>query len=154
MNNRNGAELHMPLARYFTWVGSVLLALLFLADAFLPKQPPAVERDVSLPGIRIHSDRKWPERVVFDTSAPVIRLAQAEIPEAARPPPVTADSPREARQAFAEQRGSDARPPAATAKKPEAKGQRQYRLARRQVARPLRFAERRPPFGWFGPTFW
>jgi hypothetical protein len=32
-------ERQMPLARYFVWVGSVLLALLFIADAYLPKLP-------------------------------------------------------------------------------------------------------------------
>src|SRR6266436_2879479 len=32
-------ERPMPLARYFYYVGGVLLALLFIADAFLPKLP-------------------------------------------------------------------------------------------------------------------
>jgi hypothetical protein len=31
-----GVELQIPLARYFLWVGGVLLALLFVADAYLP----------------------------------------------------------------------------------------------------------------------
>ena len=66
----------MPLARYFLWVESVLLALLFIADACLPNLPagkPTTDRPP--PAIRIHSERKWPERIVFDTSAPMPRVA-------------------------------------------------------------------------------
>ena len=48
----------MPLARYFLFVGGVLLALLFLSDAYLPKLPAAERADTDLPVIRIHSDRK------------------------------------------------------------------------------------------------
>src|SRR5215813_10239563 len=68
----------MPLARYFLWVGSVLLALLFIAGACLPKLPAAnAMTDAPPPAIRIHSERKWPERIVFDTSAPMPRMATA-----------------------------------------------------------------------------
>jgi hypothetical protein len=62
----------MPLLRYFVYVGGALLALLFVCDAMLP-QVPLPENLTSgsdLPAVRIHSDRKWPERVVFDTNAP------------------------------------------------------------------------------------
>src|SRR6476646_10388836 len=63
----------MPLGRYFAVIGSVLLALLFLADRYLP-QPAAtphrahVDRTV----IRLQSDHRWPERIVIDTSLPTI----------------------------------------------------------------------------------
>ena len=62
----------MPLARYFFFVGGALLALLWISAAVLPKLPVADRSDtaVDLPTIRIQSDRKWPERVVFDTSLP------------------------------------------------------------------------------------
>ena len=62
----------MPLARYFLCVGGVLLALLFMVSAELPKVPAtqATNTVAELPMIRIHTDRKWPERVVFDTSIP------------------------------------------------------------------------------------
>ena len=56
----------MPLARYFLYVGGVLLALLFILDAYLPKIPVADRAMIDLPVIRIHSDRKWPERVVYE----------------------------------------------------------------------------------------
>jgi hypothetical protein len=69
-------ERRMPLARYFLFVGGVLLALLFISDAYLPKLPVVDMATTELPVIRIHSDRKWPERVVYDTSLPTIIPAQ------------------------------------------------------------------------------
>jgi hypothetical protein len=65
------------------------LALLFMADVFFPKLP-AVEDTSTVAGsavsdlsvIRIHSDRKWPERVEFDTSHPVITPAPVRMAEA------------------------------------------------------------------------
>jgi len=67
----------MPLARYFMYVGGVLLALLLVVNAYLPAPPPIAERaDAEVPVIRIHSERKWPQPVVFDTSHPTIAPAQ------------------------------------------------------------------------------
>jgi hypothetical protein len=62
----------MPLARYFFFVGGALLALLFVFNAYGPQLPVAdqTEAGIDLPVIRIHSERKWPERVVFDTNMP------------------------------------------------------------------------------------
>jgi hypothetical protein len=63
----------MPLGRYFVFVGSVLLALLFLADRYLPGQiAPSARADVDRSVIRVHSRHKWPEAVVYDTSLPTI----------------------------------------------------------------------------------
>jgi hypothetical protein len=67
----------MPLRQYFTWVGSFLLLGLFAADWWLPtvhaprSEIPPQERV----NLRIRSDQKWPERVVFDTTGS--RLASA-----------------------------------------------------------------------------
>jgi len=62
----------MPLARYFLYVGGVLLAVVFMLDACLT-EPPAMRRlQTSSPAIRIHSERKWPERIVFDTTLPAV----------------------------------------------------------------------------------
>ena len=72
----------MPIARYFLFVGGVLLALLLISDAYLPKLPVAHSVDAGLPLIRIHTDRKWPERVVFDTSHPAIIPVQIANTEA------------------------------------------------------------------------
>jgi len=61
----------MPLFQYFGWVGSVLLAALLAANWCLPA-PIASASEVAPDqkiNIRIHTDHKWPERVVFDTKA-------------------------------------------------------------------------------------
>ena len=52
----------MPLVRYFTVAGSLLLALLFLADWYFPKlvAPPATA-GVDKTIIRLHSAHRWPE---------------------------------------------------------------------------------------------
>ena len=63
----------MPIGRYFVFVGSVLLALLFLADRNFPGQiTPSARADVDRSVIRIHSRHKWPAAVVYDTSLPTI----------------------------------------------------------------------------------
>lgn len=63
----------MPLLRYFLFAGGSLLALLFVVNAAYPVAPlPATLTSASdLPPIRIHSERKLPERIVFDTSVAV-----------------------------------------------------------------------------------
>ncbi len=90
----------MPLARYFTFTGSLLLALLFLADWYFPKlvAPPATA-GVDKTIIRLHSAHKWPEAIVFDTNAIPTLLAEAETPPPS-PTPVPNPSPS-TRQAFA-----------------------------------------------------
>jgi hypothetical protein len=65
----------VPLARYVVFVGSSLLALLFLADWYWPTNVGAVSfRDpqVDKSIIRLHSAQRWPERIVLDTSQPTI----------------------------------------------------------------------------------
>src|ERR1700674_5624046 len=79
----------MPLARYFFFVGAVLLTLLFALDAYVPKSP-AVDRttataDLSI--IRIRSAQKWPQRVVFDTAFPATAAPTRPVIEAAAPAP-------------------------------------------------------------------
>jgi hypothetical protein len=71
----------MPLMRYFIFVGGALLALLLVADACLPALPVvrASRSDTDLSVIRIHSDTKWPERVVFDTTRPTITPVPAPV---------------------------------------------------------------------------
>jgi hypothetical protein len=79
----------MPLGRYFAFMDSALLALLFLADWYMPDlsaAPSRTEVDKSI--IRIHTMHKWPEAIVFDTSLPTIippPVIAAELP-AKRPP--------------------------------------------------------------------
>ncbi len=100
----------MPLMRYFIFAGGALLALLFVADACLPALPavPVTEASRSvtdLSVIRIHSDTKWPERVVFDTTRPTITPAPAPVmAEAAAPQEKAAAAPSKTavREAFAQ----------------------------------------------------
>src|SRR5438477_3613203 len=120
----------MPVLRYFLYVGGVLLGLFFILDAYLPRLPmPFVVHD-HLPIIRIHSDRKWPERVVYDTNLPTIVPAPAATTMASIPaPPVVADVSAKARtlQAFAELKPSEP-------KKPEPKPQHKRRIGRGRIA--------------------
>jgi len=147
----------MPLARYFLYVGGVLLTLLLVASAWLPKPPAAAESAEYLPPIRIHSDRKWPERVVFDTDAPRIEVAQAGAPVVAppAPPPPAGVIPPNLREALAQLQPPEAGqlqrhdPPRRVAKPAPRR-----RIARKHVAPPVQFVERRSPFGGFGTVIW
>ena len=64
----------MPLFQYLGWVGSFLLAGLFAASwwfsGHVADAPPFRAPPSEGIQIRIHSDHKWPERVVFDTAWP------------------------------------------------------------------------------------
>jgi hypothetical protein len=64
----------VPLGRYFFFVGSLLVAMLFVAEWYLPDSPQSFVREayVDKSIIRIKSAHKWPERVVIDTSLPTI----------------------------------------------------------------------------------
>jgi hypothetical protein len=63
----------MPVGRYIAWVGTSLLALLFMADWCLPKSLPEPSGDaMNRPVIRIASIQRPPERIVIDTNQPTI----------------------------------------------------------------------------------
>jgi len=72
-------DCKLPLLNYFVSVGGALLALLLLADAALPRAPDHFAADVQLPNIRIHSDRKTPEKIVLspETGAGVVATSAA-----------------------------------------------------------------------------
>ena len=70
----------MPIARYFVFVGGTLLALLLAVDWYfaegsaststLPVEyAPALTQAEDF-NIRIHSDQKWPEKLLLDTELP------------------------------------------------------------------------------------
>ena len=147
----------MPLARYFLYVGGVLLALLFVAGACLPKPPAIAQTGEYPPPIRIHSDRKWPERIVFDTGAPRIEMAQAAgaTVDPPAPPPPSGVIPPALRDALAQ-----LQPPEAAQLQRHDQPSRvskpapRRRIARNRIAPPVQLVERRSPFGGFGPTIW
>jgi hypothetical protein len=102
----------MPLFQYFGWVGSVLLAALFAASWFsgnvADAPPPRAPLSESI-HIRIRSDRKWPERVVFDTTGSELASAKSAQAQAtpqnqkARQKPVAVER-HDPIEAFAEMR--------------------------------------------------
>ena len=152
----------MPLARYFFLVGGVLLALVFISDLYLPKSPVA-ERvaDIDRQVIRIHSDRKWPERIVFDTNLPTVTPAPAQALASVAPaPPPTAAASDEAkarvRESFAQlPLSSESRHVhVAELRKPEAKPQRKRKIARRRLGPPPVMLAQQPQFGFFGNSWW
>jgi len=65
--------MDMPIGRFIIWVGTSLLALLFVADWCFPKSLPEPARDaIEKPIIWIASIQQPPERIVIDTSQPTI----------------------------------------------------------------------------------
>ena len=141
----------MPVARYFFIVGGVLLALLFVVDAYLPETPPVrtAGPDLAVARIHIRSNQKWPERIVYDTSLPTIvpvksanTDADVRIPTSVKDIPVTA----QAREAFAQLGPLEP-------KKAEPKPARKRKYAKRHTAPMFQLAQR-PQFGWFGRSFW
>ncbi len=82
----------MPFIRYFIFVGGSLLALLLVANAAIPNAPvpEGLTSGTELPPIRIHSERKLPERVVIDTSVPMPAGAAAPVTVAQAKPQLQA----------------------------------------------------------------
>jgi len=159
MNRATGAggATSMPVARYFLFVGGVLLALLFALDAFMPQQvavasnaAPSIDRTV----VRIRSDQKLPERVVYDTSLSTIVPPAAKTQIAAAPVAPIADPAAQARV-----RDTFAQFVPAEAKKlekqiePQAQAPRKRKIARARPAPPMRFAQQQH-FGFFGNNTW
>jgi hypothetical protein len=142
----------MPLMRYFVFVGGALLALLFIVNAFSPPLPAtkSAQSAADLSVIRIHSDTKWPEAVVFDTTRPTITPAAAPVPVIAEttPPPqknAGAASQDRMRQAFAEAPANPSRSEPKRKRKSVAKN---YFGPQRMVV-----AQQPTPF-FFGSRFW
>ncbi len=158
----------MPLLRYFVFVGGALLALLFVSDAFLPKQPLPGFLSVAssdVPPARIHSDQKWPERIVFDTRVPVAKpVLMAEARPAAAPAAETTALAQKAiaREAFAQmtppaakaESNSESRAEKVASKAPGAvKPQPKRKVAKARPSRPLILVAQQPRFGLFESTW-
>ena len=127
----------MLVLKYFMYVGGSLLALLLLCAALLPKRPVAdstVASASNLPAIRIHSQQKWPERLVLDTNAPM--PAPAKVAQAAVAP-AEPQAKTGVREAFAQLPNGEAKQQADTdVKKPDPKPPVRRRIARRQARQP------------------
>jgi hypothetical protein len=145
----------VPLVRYFVYVGGVLLALIFIVDSHLSKLPIVDNAVPHQPRIRIYSDDRWPERVVFDTSIRPVAPSQTAEAETNNPTPsVNVETPVKAREAFAELQATDTPKVQSTrSKAPEPKPQRQRKMAKRH-APPTYLVWRQPPFGWYGGRSW
>ena len=144
----------MPLGRYFLLMGGALLIVLLVAGAYLPSLPVVEQVETRQTKIRIHSEKKLPERVVFDTSMPAVThpadpmTAETDPPSS---PPSADDLSAKARQAFASLQSSD-KPKVAELKRPEFKTSPSRRSETRKLAptpRKIRLA-RQPQFDWFG----
>jgi hypothetical protein len=144
----------MPLARYFLFVGGVLLALLFVINAVTPNLTDSLAPVTSTGSVRadsgadksilrIRSDQKWPEAVVYDTSLPTIVPASAKAETRAPAPPKIADiSPKaRVREAFAQ-----FVPPEKTA---TPKLQRKRKIAKVRASPPTIRVAQQPRFGLF-----
>src|SRR4029078_10539510 len=94
-------EYHqMPVVRYFLFVGGVLLALLLAVDAFSPQQVAVASNSAAgldKTVVRIRSDQKLPERVVYDTNPPTIVPPTASVQVAAAPVAPSAEATAQGR---------------------------------------------------------
>ena len=160
----------MPLARYFFFVGAALLALLILSNQVLPQVPVADRSEASADrySIKIRSEQKLPERVVFDTSIqpPAPALARTVKTEVNRPaPPAIAEFSAKARvrETFAQFRPTepDQLQPsdleqlqASDPRQPEAKLPPKRKIARKHAAPPMMQLAQQPQFGLLGRNTW
>jgi hypothetical protein len=165
----------MPVARYFLFVGAALLALLYAASAFFPGAPsePTIQSAADLPVIRIHSDRKWPERVVFDTrvqpmpAAPTVVAAKTDAVVVPPAPPAKFDdlaAKARVRDAFAQLLPDEPKQVAsAEPKKPQPPPQPHKRkIAKASVGSPKNpvvgppaiLVAQQPRFGFFANNLW
>jgi hypothetical protein len=169
----------MPVLRYFVFVGGALLALLFVCDAIFPQVPlPATLNSGSdLPAVRIRSERRWPERVVIDTTVPAT-AATAQMAKADTAPQsgTAVDTQRAkvrdalAQMSTAESKAAplartaeptsvkiaDATPTQATEPKPAAgrsESKPKRKVARVHPSRPVMLVAQQPRFGFFASTW-
>lgn len=131
----------MPLLQFFSFAGAALLALLFVADSYLPKPAERHEAQRSYT-IRVASDRVGPEAVTFSGNPVHFAVADAVTvaPQVANASPEPSKSPRDAMAQLTSAANTPAVEPARPAK-------------RKHVKRRVRTQE--PPetaAGWTRPT--
>jgi hypothetical protein len=160
----------MPILRYFVFVGGALLALLFVCDAVLPQipLPSTLHSGSDVPMVRIRSERKWPERIVMDTSVPVTSATTVATVDTAQPRVTVADVPAQPklREAFAQMGSAEQKlqqPTAqalktvqpAVAKSAEARVQPKRKIAKVRPSHPMILVAQQPQphAGWFESTW-
>lgn len=141
----------MPVIRYFVFVGGALLALLLAIDLFAPPQPVVAGQaaaSIDKTVVRIRSDQKPPERVVYDTSLPTIvpPTVTAAVAPPVPPAAAAAEAQAKVRDTFAQF--------VPEAKKPEAAVPQKRKIARVRPVHPaqppqVRVAQQ-SQFGFFG----
>jgi hypothetical protein len=135
----------MPLFRYFMVTGGGLVALLLVVDRFAGRaENDLAQAEQGTPTIRINSDEKWPEKIVFDTSAP--RIPAPAIAAAVVAPPSAPAAVDKAREAFALAPQPAAGPKPATSAPPKRVAVNRHRRSSTRMA-----AHDQPMF--FQPTF-
>lgn len=148
----------MPVTRYFLYVGGVLLVLLFAFNLYVPQQVAVADNDVpsiDKAVVRIRSDQKLPERVVYDTSLPTIVPPPSANTKVAAAPPAPVDVTAQARV-----RDTFAQFVPAESRKLEPQVQRKRKIAKVAKVRsnpPIRLAQQQQPqphFGFFGGPIW
>jgi hypothetical protein len=159
----------MPVARYFLFVGGVLLALLFAIDALVPREPVVASNNapsIDRPTVRIHSDQKLPERVVYDTSLPTIVPPAATVQVAAAPPPAALSAQARVHNTFAQfvpesKQAVPAESTQSTASEPrklEPQAPKKRKVAKFHAnppyGPPMHVAQQQPRFGFFGGPIW
>ena len=111
---------------------------------------PSINKTV----VRIRSDQKLPERVVYDTSLPTIvpPVATSQLAAAPAVPPADVSAPAQVRDTFAQF------VPAETnklEKRPEPQTPRKRQIAKIRPAQPMRVAQQQHfGFGFFGSNAW
>lgn len=154
----------MPVLRYFLYVGGALLALLLVVNSVIPAAPVDQQNVASAtvadqPSLRIRSDHKWPERIVFDTNQPTIVPPPATkvetvaiAPSAAAATVAEYSAKARVRESFAQFKPSDDQ-----VVKHEPKAQPKRKVAKARVAPPpmRQFAQQSQfGFGFFGNNTW
>jgi hypothetical protein len=148
----------MPVARYFLFVGGALLALLFALDAFAPQQAAVAGNSGSIDKtvVRIRSDQKPPERVVYDMSLPTIVPPAAKTQVAAAVPFADVNAQARVRDTFAQFVPAEAKKLAKQMEPQVPRKRKVVRVAKARSAQPMRFAQQQQQqqhVGFFGNTW-
>ena len=142
----------MPLARYFSFVGGVLLALLFILTR--ASKTRGLGKGESLSARHSYLFRpKWPERIVYDTSLPTIVPTSISASEGIiRAPEKVAEASTDAKEraSFAMLTPSGEQLQTSKTKMRELKPRHQVKIVRKRAPTPRFAMARHLQSGWFG----